>query len=77
MRREPRGALAASERGLRDLRFIAAGARRHLRPDGRLLLEHGAKQADAARRIMARAGFGRARTLRDGRRLPRACLAKT
>ena len=76
VRREPRGALAASERGLRDLRLIAAGARRRLRPGGRLLLEHGAEQADAARRIMARAGFGRAGALRDGRGLPRACLAR-
>lgn len=76
VRREPRGALAATERGLRDLRLIAAGAQKCLRPRGRLLLEHGAEQADAARRAVARAGFGRARTLRDARGLPRACLAR-
>ena len=74
VRREPCGALTATERGLRDLRLIAAGARKRLRPGGRLLLEHGAEQADAARRVAARAGFGRARTLLDGRGLPRVCL---
>ena len=76
VRREPRGALVATERGLRDLRLIAARARKHLRPHGRLLLEHGAEQADTVRRVVKRAGFGRARTLRDARGLPRACLAE-
>ena len=76
VRREPRGALVAAERGLRDLRLIAADARRRLHPRGRLLLEHGAEQAAAVRRLVARMGFGRAGTLRDGRGLPRACLAR-
>src|SRR5690606_26738217 len=41
LRFEPRSALVAAEDGLSDLATIADQARRHLRPDGWLLLEHG------------------------------------
>ena len=65
VRREPRRALVAGSDGLDAIRTLAAGAGRCLRPGGRLLVEHGADQGEAARRVFRAAGFERLRTLRD------------
>lgn len=54
---EPRAALAAGEDGLDALRRIAAGAPAHLLPGGHLLLEHGAEQGAAVRKLFQDAGF--------------------
>ena len=43
--------------GLSAYRSIAAGARNHLTPGGRLLVETGSTQADAVRSLMADAGL--------------------
>ena len=75
VRREPRAALIATERGCAALRTLALRARRHARPGARLLLEHGRDQGTQARRIVSRAGWGRVRTLADAEGRPRACLA--
>ena len=53
VRFEPRAALVAAERGLADLRAIAAAAPDHLLPGGWLLLEHGADQGEAVRALCA------------------------
>lgn len=53
VRFEPRAALVAAERGLADLRAIAAAAPDHLVPGGWLLLEHGADQGAAVRALCA------------------------
>lgn len=53
VRFEPRTALVAAERGLADLRAIAAAAPDHLLPGGWLLLEHGADQGEAVRALCA------------------------
>ena len=65
IRREPRRALVAGSDGLEAIRAIVAGAGRCLRPGGRLLVEHGADQGAAVRRVFRAAGFERVRTLRD------------
>jgi release factor glutamine methyltransferase len=57
VRFEPRAALVAGSDGLAALREIIAGAAAHLRPRGRLLLEHGAGQHAAVAGLLARAGF--------------------
>ena len=57
VRFEPRAALVAGEDGLAALREIIACAPRHLPPEGRLLLEHGARQGDAVRRLLGEHGF--------------------
>lgn len=62
---EPLEALASGTEGLDDLRRISDCARRHLRPGGRLLLEHGHMQGEAVRRLLLCAGFAAIDTHRD------------
>ncbi|MEX0449373.1 peptide chain release factor N(5)-glutamine methyltransferase [Spiribacter sp. 221] len=54
---EPRGALRAGADGLEALDTIIAAAPRHLRPGGRIWLEHGHRQAPAIRDRLAAQGF--------------------
>ena len=75
VRREPRSALVAPAQGTQAIRILATQARRHTHRRTRLLLEHGADQGLSCRRIVRRAGWGRAKTLLDLAGLPRACLA--
>lgn len=69
---EPRTALVAGPDGLVDLRRIVQGARDVLKPGGWLLLEHGARQGEAVRRLLRAAGFGGVETRRDLAGLERA-----
>ena len=62
---EPITALTAPQRGLADLVQIVAGAGRHLRDAGWLLVEHGYDQGLAVRELCTQAGFGQVETLRD------------
>ncbi|MCC0079983.1 MAG: peptide chain release factor N(5)-glutamine methyltransferase [Rhodobacter sp.] len=62
---EPRMALTPGGDGLDAYRAIAAGALRHLEPGGRLLVEIGWTQAAMVRALLADAGLGSLRTLRD------------
>lgn len=57
LRFEPASALASGSDGLEAIRRIVAAAPAHLRPGGRLWLEHGYDQADAVRGLLAAAGF--------------------
>ena len=57
LRFEPRAALAAGADGLDALRIIASTAWPRLIPAGWLLLEHGATQGSAVRRLLELAGF--------------------
>jgi release factor glutamine methyltransferase len=57
LRFEPRAALVAGASGLDDLAAIATGAPAHLEQGGYLLMEHGFDQAEAARGLLADAGF--------------------
>lgn len=54
---EPRMALTPGGDGLDAFRAVAAGAAAHLAPGGRLLLEIGATQGPAVRRILISEGF--------------------
>ena len=60
LRFEPRMALTAEGDGLDCIRSIIAAAPAHLVEGGALLLEHGYDQAEACRRLLIEAGFGRA-----------------
>jgi len=57
VRFEPRSALVAGADGLDSIRQIVAGAAAHLRPGGRLLLEHGLGQDAEVRRLLGEAGL--------------------
>ena len=54
---EPQSALVAGDEGYADLLTIAAQARRHLRPGGVLLLEHGSTQAPRLAAALATLGY--------------------
>lgn len=70
---EPRGALTDGADGLSALREIIAAAMRHLRPGGRLLVEHGYDQGPATRRLMQDSGFADVRTFFDLEGRERVC----
>ncbi|MCR6650671.1 MAG: peptide chain release factor N(5)-glutamine methyltransferase [Cellvibrionaceae bacterium] len=65
VRFEPRSALVAEDAGLADLRSIVAGAPAHLFPGGWVLLEHGWRQAETVRSLLAEAGFADIFSRRD------------
>ncbi len=69
---EPRPALVAGPQGLDALEEICAGAPSHLATGGLLIVEHGASQGAAVRKMMAGAGLRRVATLNDLAGLPRA-----
>lgn len=69
---EPALALTSGRDGLDALRALTAGAARHLRPGGWLLVEHGATQGAAVRALFAAGGFGDIETRRDLAGLERA-----
>ena len=76
VRFEPRSALVASDRGMHDLRVIADHARRCLRRDGYLVLEHGYRQGPATKSLLKSLGYSAATTLSDIAGNPRASLAR-
>jgi len=57
VRFEPRSALVADDDGLADLRALVVDARRVLKRDGWLLLEHGYQQAADVRKLLAEHGY--------------------
>ena len=65
LRFEPASALASGTDGLDAIRLIAAQARAHLEPGGRLLVEHGFDQGDAVRGIFAANDYIDIATARD------------
>jgi len=62
---EPAAALSSGRDGLDALRTICADAPARLSPGGWLLFEHGFEQGEAARALLASAGFANVRTWRD------------
>ena len=72
---EPRAALAGGPDGLDPLRRLGTMAATVLRSGGTLLIELGAGQADAAGRVLRRAGFGDLETRADLAGIPRVLTA--
>lgn len=72
LRYEPTVALTdGSADGLQSLRAVIAGAREHLAPAGRLLVEHGYDQAASVAQLLAAAGFTDLESIRDLAGIPR------
>jgi release factor glutamine methyltransferase len=65
LRFEPLTALASGQDGLDDIRSIISDSLLHLKPQGWLMLEHGYKQAQAVRGLMAENGLVAIDTLQD------------
>jgi len=76
LRFEPRGALAAGDDGLDDLRRVVGNANRHLQPGGWLVLEHGSEQAPALHRLMQAGGYAAIDTRADTAGLARITMAR-
>ncbi len=74
--REPRHALIAAQKGTEAFRILARRGRQHARQGGRLVMEHGNTQGAVCRRIVQRAGWGRAQTLPDLSAQPRITCAR-
>ena len=64
-RHEPAQALYSGPTGLEALQTIVGDAAAHLRPEGWLVLEHGARQGAAVRSMLAASGFTQVATFRD------------
>lgn len=62
---DPQAALTDGADGLTACRAIVAGARAHLRPGGRILLEIGPAQGQQVCKLLTGAGFTGVRILRD------------
>lgn len=62
---EPITALTAGPDGLDDIRPIIQDAKRHLKPGGWLLLEHGYDQAEAVSHLLTQAGYTQVQTRKD------------
>jgi release factor glutamine methyltransferase len=69
---EPLTALVSGHDGLRDIRLLAQQTHARLEPGGWLLLEHGYRQADSVRQILAAAGYIDTTTHEDLAGRPRA-----
>jgi release factor glutamine methyltransferase len=65
LRHEPREALTPGADAFRDLSHLVDEAPRHLERGGTLLLEHGARQGEALRRILVSRGFAHVVSLPD------------
>ncbi len=65
LRFEPVTALVGGPDGLRAITAILSGAVGHLRPGGRVLIEHGFEQGEAVRSLAASFGLDQVHTLQD------------
>lgn len=76
LRFEPSTALVAGPEGLDAIQGITREAPAHLQPGGHLLLEHGAGQAEAMARLLAKQGYTSIVLCRDLAGLPRVTVAR-
>jgi release factor glutamine methyltransferase len=73
---EPSTALVADKEGLGDLQQIIAAARRCLKPNGLLLMEHGFDQQETLMMTLQQHGFVGIQPFADLNHQPRAVLAR-
>ena len=74
---EPQAALVAADNGLCDIIEIIQSAKNHLRPNGTLMLEHGAEQGSSVRTLMQKAGYHSVSTETDLANRDRVTLGQT
>jgi len=76
LRHEPAGALVAGDDGLAAIRILASGCPEIIEPDGVMLLEHGADQAQAVAAILETEGWTDIEGHNDLAGLPRVTVAR-
>lgn len=76
LRHEPHSALFSQDEGLRHLRAVIEAGRTALAPGGLMALEHGYRQGEAVRRLLAEAGYTAPRTEQDLAGLDRCTWAR-
>jgi len=76
LRHEPASALVSGEDGLDAIRILAADCPACLEPEGVLLLEHGADQAESVKRVLEARGWFDIRCHDDLAGLPRVTVAR-
>ncbi len=65
VRFEPLSALVASDKGYADIKRIANDAKKYLKNNGAIYLEHGFEQAENVRDILSQLGYQSIETLKD------------
>lgn len=76
LRFEPAIALADSVDGIESYRQLAQGAKRHLKPGGLLIVEHGFDQGESVPALFRDAGFVNVELFPDLAELPRVTCAR-
>ncbi|QPK63028.1 peptide chain release factor N(5)-glutamine methyltransferase [Methylomonas sp. LL1] len=71
VRFEPDTALISAEEGLKDIRLLAEQARRHLKPNGHFLVEHGYNQEARVQAVFKQLNYRRVTTHTDLSGTPR------
>lgn len=74
---EPKKALASGDDGLTAIRGIVSGAKDHLKPGGRLIMEMGYNQSERVRKLLETAGFTDIEIIDDYGGIPRIAAART
>ncbi|WP_431065411.1 peptide chain release factor N(5)-glutamine methyltransferase [Methylotuvimicrobium sp.] len=77
VRFEPMAALIADNHGLSDIERIATAARRHLLPQGHLLIEHGYNQQDQVQAIFSQLNYRNIVTYHDLSGQPRVTYGQS
>lgn len=75
LRFEPQSALVSAENGFKDLQLIISQAKNYLKPNGFLMLEHGAEQARNVASILKNSGYTSSNVLHDLAGLDRITIA--
>lgn len=75
LRFEPHTALASGKDGLDDIRAIIVGAKKHLKPDGWLVIEHGYNQASSVANLLDQSEFNQITHVKDLAGIQRVTLA--
>lgn len=75
LRFEPKTALISEDQGLQDIKIIASGAKKFLKPGALLAIEHGYQQKDAITSILNELDYYNITCVKDDEGLPRVSYA--
>lgn len=76
LRFEPITALTAKDKGLADIQIIIQQAKKHLKPEAKLILEHGYNQKQAVHQLLLQNNYHAVTTYKDLSKIPRITVAQ-